>query len=91
MSVLRLERNRGKAEAVRHGLRLALADGAEIVGYIDADLATPVRGIQRLIGIMRACDKDVLIAARVALLGREIDQGDVGRLRPEEETGGHST
>src|SRR5262245_55933320 len=74
ISVLRLERNSGKAEAVRHGLRFALADGAEIVGYIDADLATPAREIQRLIGVMRTCDKDVLIAARVALLGREIER-----------------
>lgn len=71
--LLPLERNRGKAEAVRLGLLAALARGAEIVGYLDADLATPVSEAKRLLGLLRQRpDTQVLLAARVGLLGRDI-------------------
>ncbi|MCH7892483.1 MAG: glycosyltransferase, partial [Gemmatimonadetes bacterium] len=46
--LLSYDRNRGKAEAVRCGMRHALAAGAGIVGYADADLATSPEDVQRL-------------------------------------------
>lgn len=71
--VLVLEANRGKAEAVRRGLREALARGAAIVGYLDADLATPIAEMQRLLALLRSSrETQALIAARVGLLGRDI-------------------
>ena len=73
--VLDLGRNRGKAEAVRRGLLDALAAPAEIVGYVDADLATPTAEVERLLELMRGRDTHVLLAARVALLGRRIERG----------------
>ncbi len=72
IAVHRLERNLGKAEAVRAGLRLALQDGADVVGYADADLSTPVDELLRLVEILDARPVQVVLASRVRLLGRDI-------------------
>jgi glycosyltransferase involved in cell wall biosynthesis len=72
--VLPLEQNQGKAEAVRSGLLQALTDGAPVVGYVDADLATPIEEVRRLVDVMATRDADVVVGARVALMGREIDR-----------------
>jgi dolichyl-phosphate beta-glucosyltransferase len=72
--VLPLAQNGGKAEAVRRGLLAALEAGAEITGYLDADLATPPEEIHRLLGLLRASNAQALVGARVALLGHEIER-----------------
>jgi glycosyltransferase involved in cell wall biosynthesis len=72
--VLPLDHNVGKAEAVRLGLLRALESGASVVGYLDADLATPVAEMLRLTKIIRERDVDVVFGARVALLGRQIER-----------------
>ncbi len=72
IDVLVLPRNVGKAEAVRAGLVHAVAGGADAVGYIDADLATPVSEVLRMVGVMDETGAEVVIGARVALLGTEI-------------------
>lgn len=72
--VLRMERNQGKAEAVRHGLLLALEGGARVVGYADADLSTPVDELLALVDEMERDPVDVLLGSRVRLLGRTIDR-----------------
>lgn len=73
LAVLTLTANGGKAEAVRTGLRTAIDDGATVVGYFDADLATPVGEMAR---IVRRLDEDPGLAAvlgsRVALLGHHV-------------------
>jgi dolichyl-phosphate beta-glucosyltransferase len=74
MGVLRLEVNRGKAEAVRQGLLTALAGGADIVGYLDADLATPLNEMARLLEVLRAGSAHALLGARVGLLGWDIQR-----------------
>ena len=72
--VLQLDTNCGKAEAVRRGLLTALEGGADIVGYLDADLATPVDEMARLIHELRMGGARVLLGSRVLLLGRDIER-----------------
>jgi len=74
ITVVRLPRNGGKAEAVREGLRVALADGAAIVGYADADLSTPVDELLRLVDAAVGSSRGVLLGSRVRLLGRRIER-----------------
>lgn len=72
VGVLSLDRNRGKAEAVRRGMLRALEGGAKVVGYVDADASTPGTEVARLLDQMRARGAAVVMGARVALLGTDI-------------------
>jgi glycosyltransferase involved in cell wall biosynthesis len=74
---LPLTPNRGKAEAVREGLRTALAAGAEVVGYLDADLSTPPAQIDDLQTALGRPGVQVAIGARVAMLGYDIERSAV--------------
>jgi dolichyl-phosphate beta-glucosyltransferase len=74
ISVLTLARNAGKAEAVRRGLVAAIRDGAEVVGYLDADLSTPVDEVLGLVDALDAVHADVVLGSRVRLLGRDIER-----------------
>jgi glycosyltransferase involved in cell wall biosynthesis len=70
--VISLEANGGKAEAVRRGLLDAMASGARVVGYYDADLATPPSEMWRVISALGASEVQVAMGARVSLLGSDI-------------------
>ncbi len=73
VQVLTLSRNAGKAEAIRRGVVDSLEAGAPIVGYYDADLATPPSELLRMVELLESrSDLEFLLAARVALLGRHI-------------------
>jgi glycosyltransferase involved in cell wall biosynthesis len=72
IAALALTPNRGKAEAVRAGLRAALAEGADVVGYFDADLSTPPEEMLRLLDVIRGPGPAVVLGSRVALLGTDI-------------------
>jgi len=75
VSVLRMVKNGGKAEAVRQGLLSALASGYPFVGYWDADWATPLNEIPRFVALLAQRDDiDLMLGSRVALLGRNIDR-----------------
>jgi glycosyltransferase involved in cell wall biosynthesis len=74
---LQLTPNRGKAEAVREGLRQALAAGADIVGFLDADLSTPPAQIDDLRAALARPGVQVALGARVGLLGYDIDRSAV--------------
>jgi putative flippase GtrA len=67
--------NQGKAEAVRVGMLEAMALGAVYAGFFDADLATPLDAIRDLAEVLdRDASIDIVLGARVALLGRRIDR-----------------
>ena len=67
-----LSKNAGKAEAVRKGLLAALADGADVVGFLDADLSTGVDAMLALVDESARTDVDVVLGSRVLMLGRAI-------------------
>lgn len=69
-----LEKNSGKGEAVRQGLNKAIDMQADITGYFDADLATPMSELFRLLAVFEKQQRKVLLGARVFLLGRNIDR-----------------
>jgi len=70
-----LPANRGKAEAVRQGILLAFQEGAEMVGYWDADLATPLEMIPEFCEMLSQDARlQIVTGARVKLLGRAIQR-----------------
>jgi dolichyl-phosphate beta-glucosyltransferase len=77
-SVMDQPRNMGKAEAVRAGMLRAIADGAGITGFWDADLATPLSELPRLLAILQTHPEvAILLGSRVRLLGRSVSRKSV--------------
>ena len=73
ISVHDLTRNGGKAEAVRAGLQRALREGAELTGYWDADLATPLDLVEDFLRITdRHTDAEVIFGSRRTMLGHRV-------------------
>lgn len=78
VEVLTLERNRGKAEAVRRGMLRALEIGPRYAGFWDADLATPLDAVPAF--VQRLEDEPrlrLVMGSRVKLLGRRIERSPV--------------
>ena len=44
-----LEKNSGKAEAVRQGMKIAMKHNSDYIGFWDADLATPLSELERML------------------------------------------
>jgi dolichyl-phosphate beta-glucosyltransferase len=78
IQVLTLQRNEGKAEAVRNGLLTVLAQDAGIVAFLDADAAFPAEEVIRLAHLsmeMLNSDHsqwDAVWSSRIMLGGRDI-------------------
>lgn len=73
IDVLTLEKNSGKAEAVRVGILTTLSRNPRYVGFWDADLATPLDAIPDFVQTMNANNSiDMVFGARVQLMGRHI-------------------
>lgn len=77
IAVERLDRNAGKGEAVRIGLRRALAEGYSLVGYLDADLAAPLQTALLLRDALLADPALTLaLGSRIKLLGWQIERSE---------------
>ena len=74
-AVLKLQPNRGKAEAVRRGVLTALESQPDYVGFWDADLATPLSALAQFVDLAESRpDLELIMGSRVKLLGRNIDR-----------------
>jgi dolichyl-phosphate beta-glucosyltransferase len=73
---MRLPVNRGKAEAVRTGMLHLLQNSSDsIVGFWDADLATPIDLVDRLKRVLEEHpDVEMVFGSRVKLLGRQVER-----------------
>jgi dolichyl-phosphate beta-glucosyltransferase len=73
-SVLRMAVNGGKAEAVRFGINHAVKEfGPDIVGFWDADLATPLDEIEEFTLVFQQHPEIAMVfGSRVKLLGRHV-------------------
>ena len=83
--ILKLPRNGGKGEAVRHGMTHALADTGRYAGFVDADLAAPLTEVEFLADELdRHPATWSAFGSRAKLLGRHIIRSErrhyVGRV-----------
>lgn len=81
IDVLALAENGGKAEAVRKGMVYASEGGADFVGFMDADLATPLEGINDLFRVLVLLDDiDVVMGSRSTTMGHRVYRHPVRKL-----------
>ena len=75
----RLGRFFAMAECVRGGMLAALDQRPDCVGYWDAGLATPVEALDEFCDVLdRRPEVELVMGARVKLLGRTIDRKPLG-------------
>ena len=79
VEVLAHQHNQGKAEAVRTGITFALSHfKQEMIGYWDADLATPLESVIRLTDVLdENSHVEMVFGSRVKLCGRHIERRPV--------------
>lgn len=75
-SFVRLPRNCGKGEAIRYGVSHLLELGAtDWIGYLDADLATPLSEFFRLVELAQAGPHRIaVLGSRIPRLGARIER-----------------
>jgi glycosyltransferase involved in cell wall biosynthesis len=73
VEAFRTQSRRGKAEAVRTGMLAGIERGAALVGFLDADLATPLHAIDDFLTVLRGRPAlEFVLGSRVMLLGRDV-------------------
>lgn len=73
IDVMRLPSHQGKAEAVRAGIVYGMRHEAELVGFWDADLSTPLQVVNDFLALAKKRpEMDVILGSRVMLMGRDI-------------------
>ena len=73
IGVMRMPSHQGKAEAVRLGILEGIRREAELVGFWDADLSTPLLAVDDFLALARRrSGMEVILGSRVMLMGRDI-------------------
>lgn len=72
-NALHLEKNVGKAEAVRQGVLNSKTD-YDYIGYLDADLSTSLKEIDRLLKFAQDNHKNFVMGSRIKIVGNTIDR-----------------
>ncbi len=73
--LLNMPNNKGKAEAIRHGFNWAFSNlDFTTIGYLDADLATPLSEVEYLNSAFDSKDVIMAFGSRVKLQGNEIQR-----------------
>ncbi len=81
ISYVSLEKNSGKAEAVRQGVQAATELNPHYIGYLDADLATPLNATIHFINVLERLPLvDCVIGIRQPLFGRQIERSPARRM-----------
>lgn len=77
--ILPIDHNKGKAEAVRLGVNHALNTfQQEVIGYWDADLATPLDAVGRFLAVLDDHPRiEMVFGSRIKLLGRRVQRHEV--------------
>jgi len=75
VNVLDLKKNVGKGEAIRHGVLFGTTNRPEdMVGFMDADLATPFVEINKLVNIIRNSQYKMVAGCRITRLGANVQR-----------------
>ena len=75
VEVVDLPQNGGKAEAVRQGMLHALRSGAALIGFWDADLATPLDAVDDFVRVFDRYDEiEIVAGTRLPLLGHAVER-----------------
>ena len=75
VEVVDLPQNGGKAEAVRQGMLYSLRSGSELIGFWDADLATPLDAVDDFVRVLdRYPPVEIVVGSRLQLLGHAVDR-----------------
>jgi dolichyl-phosphate beta-glucosyltransferase len=73
IAVMRLPSNEGKAEAVRTGILEGIRRQADLVGFWDADLPTPLSAVDDFLAVAaKRPEMEIILGSRVNLMGRDI-------------------
>ncbi|MEL1255302.1 glycosyltransferase [Flavobacterium sp. DGU38] len=75
VKLILIKKNLGKAEAIRTGVLNDISIDYEYVGYLDADLATPMIEMKRLFTFISNRESIVMVmGSRIKLLGNGVDR-----------------
>lgn len=74
VNILSLEKNSGKANAVRHGILTAGRLNYDYIGYLDADLATSLTEFERLQNRLHELHSPFVLGSRIKMVHTHIQR-----------------